>query len=89
MTVTAEEQERVARSAYVRLLMEGGYSRADANLIIDMSKHAVHEAQAAILRVLDTVPPELRIPTVALAMAGLRVVMERGEQQLLKSAGVI
>lgn len=75
------------RAGIIRRLMAAGLSREDSNLIIDLSLHALSQAQNAMMRVCDSAPLHLRSHIAANAMIGMADSMVAG-LALMQSSGV-
>lgn len=64
-----------ARDRMIVGAMRSGMTREQASVLTDVSKHAFEEAMGTVMRILDTCPPDLRVPGLASVLASFATVM--------------
>ena len=82
------EDKRIDRPAAIRAFMGVGFSREDADTMVDLTAHGLTEAEQAIMRIVDTAPVQLRLMILANIAHGLAASMATLTDELKRRGAV-
>lgn len=87
MARTPTPEAQAARHAMRRALLAQGMTGADAEIVLDLSSHALDQVTNAMMRVLSVVPDHLRVPVAAMVAMGTQGIVN-DMREVLTEGGV-